>query len=145
MAPSNQASAANKLWFVSPWKLEKQDPSHFAYQPPRSLQFGLDGDAECEQARLESCPDFELETEVHSNPNEVLKYDIDGGDLVTLPALEEETRQMFVELLSEEELQVSNRPPTLKILPVVTFQGHSIYKSTLVSQLMGIHIYPKIG
>lgn len=137
MAPSNQASAANRLWFVSPWKLEKHDPSHLAYQPPRTLQLGLDGDVECEQARLESCPDFELETGVHSNPNEVFEYDIDGDDLATLTALEEEIRQMFVELLSERELQVSNRPLSLKVLPIVTFQGHFIYKFTLVSQLNG--------
>ena len=82
---------------------------------------------------MKSCPDFELETGVHSNPNEVLEDDIDGNDLATLPALEEETRQVFVELLSEQEQQVCSSPPSSKVLPVVTFQGHSIYKSTLVS------------
>ena len=44
---------------------------------------------------------------------------------------------MFVELLSEQEQQVSSSPSSSKILPIVTFQGHSIYKSTLVSQLNG--------
>jgi len=44
---------------------------------------------------------------------------------------------VFVELLNEQELQVSNRPPSLKVLPTVTFQGLSIYKSTLASQLNG--------
>ena len=92
MAPSNQASTTNKLWFVSPWKLEKQDPFCLAYHLPRTPQHGLDGDSECEQARLESCPNFELETGVHSNPNKVLEDDIDGDDLATLPTLEEETR-----------------------------------------------------
>lgn len=121
MAPSNQASAPNKLWFVSPWKLEKQDPSHLAYQPPRTPQPGLDGDGECERARLESCPDFELERRVHSNLDEVLEDDIEGDDLATLPTLEEETRQVFVELLSEQKQQVSSSPPSSKVLPVVTF------------------------
>ena len=62
-----------------------------AYQPPRTPQLGLDGDAECERARLESCSDVELEIGVHSNPNEVLEDDIDGDDLAMLPTLEEET------------------------------------------------------
>ena len=34
--------------------------------------------------------------------------------------------------------KVSSSPPSSKVLPIVTFQGHSIYKSTLVSQLNGI-------
>jgi len=37
MVPSSQASAANKLWFVSPWKLEKEESSQLAYQPPQIL------------------------------------------------------------------------------------------------------------
>ena len=101
------------------------------------MQLGLDGDAQCERTRLESCPDFEVETWVHSNPNEVLEDDIDGDDLATLPALEEETQHVLLELLSKHKLQVSNYPPSLKVLHVVTFKGHSIYKSTLVSQLNG--------
>ena len=61
----------------------------------------LDKDVEWKQARLESYPDFELEIGVHSNPNKVLEDDIDGDEFATLPALEEETQQVFVELLSE--------------------------------------------
>lgn len=36
-------------------------------------------------------PYFELETEVHSNSNEVLEHDIDLDDLAMLYASEEET------------------------------------------------------
>ena len=55
------------------------------------LRLRLDEDAKCERPRLESCPDFELETAVHFNPNEVLEYDIDRDDLATMSVLEEKT------------------------------------------------------
>ena len=42
-----------------------------------------------------------------------------------------------MKLLREQEQQVSYNTPSSKVLPIVTFQGHSIYKSTLVSQLNG--------
>ena len=99
------------------------------------LRLRLDEDAKCERPRLESCPDFELETAVHFNPNEVLEYDIDRDDLATMSILEEKTWYVFVKLLIKQEVQVSNRPPSLKVIRVVPFQTHSIYKSTLVSQL----------
>lgn len=44
---------------------------------------------------------------------------------------------MFMELLSDHEVQVSSDPIPHKINPVVTFQGHCIYKSTLISQMNG--------
>lgn len=47
MTPSNKASAANNLWFISNWKLEKQDQSHLAYKHPRMPQLGVNRDIEC--------------------------------------------------------------------------------------------------
>lgn len=44
---------------------------------------------------------------------------------------------MLREFLSDHEVQVSFDPIPHKIVLVVTFQGHSIYKSTFVSQLNG--------
>ena len=44
---------------------------------------------------------------------------------------------MFNELLSDHEVQVSSGPIPHKIDRVVIFQGHSTYKSTLVSQMNG--------
>jgi len=44
---------------------------------------------------------------------------------------------VFVKLLSDYEAQVFANPNLLKIILVVEYQGHSIYKSTLVSQLNG--------
>ena len=135
MVPSDQASTANNSWFVSHWKLEKHDPSHLAYQPSRTPQLELDGVVECERARLESCLDFELETRIYSNPNEVLENDINIDDLATLHALEEEIRHVFMELLSEHEQQVSNILLSSKVLIIITFHDHSIHKSTIVNEL----------
>ena len=92
--------------------MEKHDHSYLAYQSPRTPQLQLDGDVECERARLESYLDFELEIRIYSNPNEVLEDDINIDDLATLHTLEEEIRHMFVELLSKHEQQVSNISPS---------------------------------
>ena len=73
MAPSNQASPAKKLWFYNPWKLENEDPKHFADQPPSTPQVGLDGNAECKCERLQNLLDSGLQPRSTSNPNNVLE------------------------------------------------------------------------
>jgi hypothetical protein len=59
----------------------------------------------------------------------------DGLQLSTL--VEEETRDVITDLLNQAEDQVTSVQRTEKILPTVEVDGHSIYKSTLVSQLNG--------
>ena len=44
---------------------------------------------------------------------------------------------MFIELLSDHKVQVSSDPIPHNIDLVVTFQGRSIYKSTLVRKMNG--------
>jgi hypothetical protein len=97
MAPSNEASAPKKLWFVFPWKFEKQDPKHLAYQPASTLESGLDGDVECKRARLQSFPEVGLESWSIPNPNNLLEDDIFDDGVVCLPVLEEKTRNVFIE------------------------------------------------
>ena len=92
---------------------------------------------ECERARLQALPEVGLESGSIPNPNDLLEDDIFDDGVVCLPVLEEETRNVFIELLSDHEVQVSSDPIPHKIDHVVTFQGHSIYKSTLVSQMNG--------
>ena len=132
MAPSNYASAPKKLWFLTPWKVEKEDPMHLVYQPAATPQLGVDGDAECECARLESNDDGVLGSGSASNLNDVLEDEILDNSDTCLQALEEETRNVFVEILTDHKVQVPR-----KIVPLVTYEGHFIYKSTLVSQLNG--------
>lgn len=137
MAPPNQASPAAKLWFRSPWEVEKLDSKHLAYQPSAMLQPGTDGDAECERQRLQSGPEEGVQTVSNSNPDDVLEADLEGDDGTCLSQLEEETKNVFAEVINDHEVQVSSSSQPAKILPVVTYEGHSIYKSTLVSQLNG--------
>ncbi len=59
----------------------------------------------------------------------------DGLQLSTL--VEEETRDVITDLLNQAEDHVTSAQATGKILPTVEVDGHSIYKSTLVSQLNG--------
>lgn len=89
MAPSNQALAFKK--FVSPWKFEKEDVKHLAYQPASTLEPGLDGDAECERARLQALPEVGPESRSIPNPSDVLEDDFVDDGVLCLPALEEET------------------------------------------------------
>jgi len=123
--------------------VEMQDPKNLTYQPPATLQLGIDGDEECERQRLQGTPDpshqpIPSHQPVNiSNPNKVLEDNIGDDDDTCLPELEEKTRNVFIELLSNQELQVSSNSKLDRILPVVTYEGHSIYKSTLVSQLNG--------
>ena len=87
--------------------------------------------------RLQNLEDSDGETGSNSNPNVVLEDDLEREDLPSLPALEEETRQVIRELLSEQEVQISSNESSVKVVRAVTYEGHSIYKSTLVSQLNG--------
>lgn len=128
MAPSNQTLFAKKLWFVSPWKLEKQDPKHLAYQPATTLQPGLDGDVEYERARLQGLPKNGLDSRSISNPNDVHENDLVNDGVLCLPALEDETRIEPRKMLSDHEVQIFSDPILHKIVHIVTFQGHSIYK-----------------
>ena len=137
MAPSNYASAVKKLWFLTPWKVEKEGPTHLAYQPVATPQPGVDGDAECERVRLESNDDGVLGSGSASNLNDVLEDEILDNSDICLQALEEETRNVFVEILTDHKVQVPLGTLPRKIVPLVTYEGHSIYKSTLVSQLNG--------
>ena len=84
-----------------------------------------------------SPPRVGLESGSIPNPNDLLDDDIFDDGVVFLPILEEETRNVFIELSSDHEVQVSSDPIPHKIDHVVTFQGHSIYKSTLVSEMNG--------
>jgi len=97
----------------------------------------IDGDAECERQRLQGTSDPGHHPVSIPNPNEVLEDDIGDDDDTCLPELEEEPRRVFVEIQNDQELQVSSNSEPDKVLPVVTCEGHSIYKSTLVSQVNG--------
>ncbi len=66
----------------------------------------------------------------------------DGLQLSTL--LEEETRDVTMDLLNHTEDHVTSVQRIVKILPTVEVDGHSIYNSTLISQFNSNVFYPKI-
>ena len=134
MAPSNSAPATKKVWFKSPWKLEKEDPTHLVYQPAATLQ---PGDAECEPARLERSQDTGIHSGSSSNPDDLLEDDLASNNETQLQVLQDDTRNVFVEFINDHEEQMSSACTSSKIIPVVTYDGHAMYKSTLVGQLNG--------
>ena len=65
-----------------------------------------------------------------------LEDEVEDG-LNHLAMLEEETRDVLMDLLNRAEVQVTQMQVNAKIQPTVEVDGHCIYKSTLVSQLNG--------
>jgi len=67
-------------------------------------------DGECERQRLKSIPRSGLGTGSIPNPNEVLEDELLDDDDTPLEELEDETRSVFVQLLSDHE-------PRLLLIP----------------------------
>lgn len=65
---------------------------------------------------------------------EEVEFD-DGLD--PLVVAESEARHCLADMLNSIDGEVSISPTANKIVPMVEFGGHNIYKSTLVSQLNG--------
>ena len=133
MSPSIQC--ANKVWFMTPWLVEKADPQNFAYVPTKSPVRGEDGDGEVLRADLEENSLDHDSVNSNSNPCIEGEEDIVEDEAPNLFDVEIETRDAMTEMLNLEEPQVSSALPTDKVIPFVQYGGHNIYKSTLVSQL----------
>ena len=89
-----------------------------------------------------SIVDVEPDNSNFNNLDE-LGGNFEGDGVEDLTILEEETRQVVVEMVDSMEFKVMSLPSSPNILPVVTYEGHTIYKSTLVSQLNGNHFLSK--
>jgi hypothetical protein len=66
-----------------------------------------------------------------------IKEEVVDDSLQHTILLEEETRDVITDLHNRAENQVTPVQRAGKIVPTMEFGGHSIYKSTLVSQLNG--------
>jgi hypothetical protein len=133
MSPSIHCT--NKVWFMTPWLVEKNDPHNFAYVPAKSPVRGEDGDGEVLRANLDTnALDYD---NVDSNSNPCMEGDVDivEDGASNLLVVESETRDAMSEMLNLEEPQISTILPIDKVIPFVEYDGHKIYKSTLVSQL----------
>ena len=147
MAPST--FARQKMWFLQPWTVEREDPKHWAYVPPPKPVPGEDGDGEVirdseievmqgdsdvahvhASAEEGECPEFD------SGMSPVEAASEDGNEVIRLA--EEECRDAISQMLDSAEPS-QPLPPTSdeKIQPVVEYMGKAIYKSTLVAELNG--------
>lgn len=129
MSPS--VHCANKVWFMTPWLVEKEDPHNFAYVLTKSPVRGEDDDGEVLRANIETnALDHDS---VDSNSNTCIEGEVDivEDGAPNLLVVEFETQDAISEMLNLEEPQIS----TDKVIPFVNYDGHYIYKSTLVSQL----------
>jgi len=131
MAPPVQCS--NKAWFMTPWLVEKADPSSFAYVPSKIPVSGEDGDGEVLRHDLEDTVTVEESEDSNllvEGEEELLE---DGSP--TLPTVELEACAAISEVLDSTEPQLKTAIFHDKVIPFVEFGGHKIFKSTLVSQL----------
>ena len=67
MAPPTQCS--NKAWFLTPWLVEKNDPSSFAYVPSKTPVQGEDGDGDVLRNDLETTVVHEVSIDSNNIPS----------------------------------------------------------------------------
>lgn len=133
MAPPVQCT--NKMWFLTPWIVEKADPQNFAYVPASKPVRGEDGDAEVLRADLEAVATDQRTVDSNSSPADEGEEELVEDGAANLVVVEAETCAAVAEMLNGEEPQLNSAIPVDKVIPFVEYGGHQIYKSTLVSQL----------
>lgn len=139
MAPNSHALASKKVLFEKPWMVERADKQSFAYTPTSKPIHGEDGDMEVLRSDLQEV-EHELERRIasenlHPSICEHVEEEIvdDGAD--SMIVVDTETRDAISEMLDFHEEHVGASSVDTKVIPIVQFNGHSIYKSTFVGQL----------
>jgi hypothetical protein len=137
MAPSVHARANLKTWFNKPWELEKVDERFMKFKHGSRPVSGEDGDSEVIRENMMASRHAGDEEGAQILCQDDLENDFcDDGQDATI-VLEGEVRNAISNMLSSHEEQVSTVACPTQVSPTVEFAGHSIYKSTLVSQLNG--------
>lgn len=133
MAPSVQASRDKKIWFKTPWEVEKNDPKHMAFIPGAPV-YGDDGDGEV--LREQTLTPVEDEAFEDTGACDLhVEAELPEDDVDPIIVAEMETRDVLAEMLSTHENQIVSKVAPPKVIPVVEYRGHQIFKATLVSQL----------
>ena len=136
MAPSAHATAKQKLWFEKPWVVERDDKKCFVFEAPSKPVRGEDGDMEVlrddVQEQLSQSESSNGELESKQSEEELV-----DDRVPPLTVLESETRDIISEMLSTHKEHLQSIPVPLKIESFVEFDGHKIFKSTLIGQLNG--------
>ena len=141
MAPSAQASRDKKIWFKTHWEVERKHPKHLAFIPGAPI-YGEDGDGEVLREQMRSLVDDEVFKDTEACDVHV-EVELSEDDVNPIVLAEMETRNVLAEMLSTHENQVVSEVVPLKVIPVVEYGGHQIFKSTLVSQLNANHFLSK--
>lgn len=136
MAPSVHTRPALKAWFTKLWEMEKADDRFMQFKEGSRPVPGKDGDSKVirENLGLRQAGDEEGVEVVQQGTLETEEFH-DGQDAGVV--LEGEVRDAISCMLSAHKEQVTTTPSLARINPTIDFAGHTIYKSTLVSQLNG--------
>lgn len=143
MAPSTQCRQNRKQWFEKPWVLERADPKSFAYKPSSRPTSGEDGDSEVLRDRLRDNAASSLGNRDAPHMRDSVDDDLIDDAAEESAMLEQETRDVITDVLNRAETQVPVSENEEKIKGTVELEGHTIYKSTLVSQLNGNNFLSK--
>jgi hypothetical protein len=138
--------ACKKQWFLTPWVVVKANNKSFASILATTLVSSKDGDLELLRVALEGpLQDEELPSEeevlvengssLHGKFNKTIAKKEVGDGLEILGMVEEEARMAIQDLLEGSEESIVSISIPQKISFVILYSSHTIYKSTLISQL----------
>jgi len=138
MAPNSQASTKQKLWFEKPWLVEQADKLSWTFAASAKPVRGEDGDMEVLREDLIE-EDQELQRQAEASELELVdtEEDILDDGVLAVTVAESEIRDVISEMLGNHEDQLQAIPVPVKVEAFVEFDGHKIFKSTLVGQLNG--------
>ena len=140
MAPNPQVAAKLRVWFDKPWIVERADKLSFAWAATSKPVRGEDGDMEVLREDINEEDESQLQGELHDTEPTAIEHveeDLIDDGVPALAIVESETRDIISEMLSNHERHVRSIPVPATVEAFVEFDGHRIFKSTLVGQLNG--------
>ena len=120
------APSSRQAWFHTPWTVERANPTHLAYNPSSKPTEVDDGDVEVLRVEME---------EGNGNFEGVMEDKVVEEIVLPLPIIEDETQHVISNMLDCEEVFGESNTAVVKVMPTVEYDGHQIFKATLVSQL----------
>ncbi|KAL3681114.1 hypothetical protein R1sor_024070 [Riccia sorocarpa] len=132
MAP--HTGVRDQAWWKTPWKVESDLKLSGAGMNRVDDPTDVDSDIidAAETAETE-CPSWDMPLS-RDSPEEDSELDEQGDGVDDATIVGHETRHIMAEVLQQVQCEGAN---VSKYDPMVSYDGHSIYKATLVSQLLG--------
>ncbi|KAL3700859.1 hypothetical protein R1sor_018881 [Riccia sorocarpa] len=129
MAP--HTGVRDQAWWKTPWKVES-DLKLFGAGMNR-VDDPADVDSDIIDAVETECPSWDMPLS-RDSPEEDSELDDQGDGVDDATIVGHETRHIMAEVLQQVQCEGAS---ISKYDPMVSYDGHSIYKATLVSQLLG--------